>query len=594
MLKIRPVPLLLVSFLALAPAAWAQKAVQPGDPEAATGRQEKGLAHAHSYMAVAANPLAAEAGRQVLAEGGSAIDAGIAMQVMLMLVEPQSSGIGGGAYLLHWDAKKRQLTALDGRETAPAAARPDRFLKDGKPMGFQDALAQGRAVGTPGVLKALELAHQRHGKLPWSRLLAPTIEMAEKGFTVSPRMAELLRFMRPYMENRPDMRRLFYKDGAGPYEAGEIFRDPDLAAALRLIARDGVDKAFYRGPIGKRIAQHLKEAAGPDGPATVTEADLATYQAKERPPLCGPYRQYKVCSMGPSSGGGVLILQTLGMLEGFELKAMKPDDPRFWHLFAEANRRAYADRTRWLGDADFVAVPLAGLLDRGYIAGRAATIDEAKVVEQNAKPGEPPRKLGMLRPAVGDERDLPETSHLSATDRDGNILSMTTSVEAAFGSGIVSDGFILNNQLTDFSFQAERDGVAVANAPAGGKRPLSSMAPTIVFAPDGRPLLTLGSPGGTAIAAYVALTLVAVLDWGWDIQKAIDLPRLVNRNGTTYLEEGPDAPRLKAALEAMGHQVEVRQMASGLHALAFPDAAGGRGGIDGAADPRREGAALGD
>jgi gamma-glutamyltranspeptidase/glutathione hydrolase len=581
---LRPLAALLLMLLAWAGPAAAQFV----DPEAATGRAAKTLAHARHYMVVAANPLAAEAGRAVLADGGTAVDAAIATQMVLMLVEPQSSGIGGGAFLLHWDARTRTLTSIDGRETAPSGARPDRFLKpDGTPMGRMEALQSGRAVGVPGVLAALELAHSKHGRLPWARLLQPAIDLAERGFTVSPRMAGLLQAMQPYLARTPDMIRVYYRDGAGPLKAGDTFRNPELAATLRLIASDGV-RAFYDGPIADDIARRLAEAAGSDGPAVVTRADLKAYRAVERPALCGPYRQYRVCGMAPPSAGGVAILQTLGMLEQFDLRALGRDDPEFWHLFAEASRRSFADRTRWLADADRVSVPVEGLLDRGYIAQRAATIDPRRVVQPTVPAGDPPRRQGAV-PGEGESASTPTTSHFTIVDAAGNVLAMTTSVEGAFGSGYIVDGFVLNNQLTDFAFVPERDGAAVANAPAGGKRPLSSMSPTLVFGPDGKPVLALGSPGGTAILAFVTETLLGVLDLGLDVQAAIDLPRLVNRNGTTLLEAGPRGEALKPALEAMGHKVELQPMASGLHAIALTPK-----GLEGGADPRREGVALGD
>jgi len=570
--------------LALLVAA-APAAAQFADPELTSPRNEKPLATAGKAMVVAAHPLASEAGRAMLDKGGSAVDAAIAVQLVLTLVEPQSSGIGGGGFMLVWTPDGK-LVSLDGRETAPAGARPDRFVgPDGKPMEFLKAIEGGRAVATPGIPALLAEAHKRYGKLPWADLFEPAIRLAEEGFTVTPRMAMLLKGFRRILETKPDMRATFFRDGE-PLKAGDHFRNPALAGTLRVLAAKGPD-AFYRGDLGQALVKRLAEAAAGQDFATVTAEDLAAYKVVEREPVCAPYRAYTVCGMAPPSSGGVAVQQILGLLERFDLKATGAEDPRTWHLFAEASKLAYADRDRYVGDPDFVPVPVRGLLDRGYLADRSRLIDPAKAAPTPVAAGEPPFRQGAL-PADGAEMDIPSTSHLSVVDGTGMTVAFTTSVEFAFGSSILSGGYVLNNQMTDFSFLPERGGRPVANAVAGGKRPRSSMAPTIVFGPDRRPLLVAGSPGGSAIIDYVAQTVVAVLDLGLDPAQAVNQPRIINRNGPTIVEDGPWAPALKAGLEALGQQVQLHSVPSGLHVIRItPD------GLQGGADPRREGVALG-
>jgi len=571
---------LLASALPAMP-AWAQFV----DPELASPRDEKPLVRARNAMVVTANPYATEAGRAMLAKGGSAVDAAIAAQLVLTLVEPQSSGIGGGGFMLVW-SKEKGLVSLDGRETAPAGATPDRFMTpDGKPMEFLKALEGGRAVGTPGIPALLAESHKRWGKLPWAELFQPAIRLAEEGFPVSPRLNLLLRQFRRILETKPDMVALFFRNGE-PLPVGETFRNPELAKTLRAMAAGGAD-AFYKGSVGKEMVRHLKAAAGEGGPATVSEADLAAYKVVERDPVCSRYRVYTVCGMAPPSSGGPGVAQILGLLERFDMKALGPDNPQVWHLFVEASRLAYADRDRYVGDPGFVQVPVSGMLDRGYLADRARLIDPAKAAKGPVQAGEPPFRQGAL-PTEGVEYDVPSTSHLSVVDASGMTVSFTTSVEFAFGSSMVSGGFILNNQLTDFSFVPVRDGRPVANAVAAGKRPRSSMSPTIVFGPEGTPALVAGSPGGGAIIAYVAQTVVSVLEFGLDPAQAVNLPRIVNRNGPTVVEDGPWAEGLKQALEGMGHTVQVRQVPSGLHVIKITPE-----GLEGGADPRREGTAAG-
>jgi gamma-glutamyltranspeptidase/glutathione hydrolase len=561
-----------VRFAALLPFALAA-AAQAAEPVAAK-RQ----------MAAAANPLAAEAGLQILRGGGSALDAAIAMQMVLNLVEPQSSGIGGGAFIVHYDAAARKTATYDGRETAPAAAKPDRFLgPDGKPLPFRLAVAGGLSVGVPGVLRALELAHKAHGKLEWSALFQPAIRLSAQGFAVSPRLSMLLGEEKS-LRDHPQARAHFYAPGGTPWPAGRVLKNPDLARTLETVARGGAD-AFYRGEIARHIAAAVAGAAR--NPGDMTEADIASYRAVERAPVCGPYRVWLVCGMGPPSSGGLTVLQILGMLQRFDLKAMKPMSAEAVHLIAEAMRLAYADRGLYMADGDFVKVPAKGLVDPAYLAGRAALIAPGRAMEK-AEPGDPPGREARLwgRDA---SPELPSTSHLVAVDARGNAVSMTTTIEDAFGARLMVEGFLLNNELTDFSFQPSDGGKPVANRVEGGKRPRSSMSPTLVFDGGGRLVLAVGSPGGSAIINYVAKTLIGVLDWGLDIQAAIELPNFGSRGGAAELEKGTAAEALKPALEAMGHKVAVVPFTSGLHGIA-PTPSGLRGG----ADPRREGVALGD
>jgi gamma-glutamyltranspeptidase/glutathione hydrolase len=567
--------------LLLAPLLAAQAPPAPM-PEAATGRTVQHAALARRDMVVAANPLAAAAGRDMLRQGGSAVDAAIATQLVLNLVEPQSSGLGGGAFLVYWSAAERRVVTFDGRETAPAAARPDRFLgADGKPLAFYDAVVGARSVGVPGVLRMLEMAHRRYGTLPWATLFAPAIALAEAGVPVPPRLRVLLA-KDPYLARVEPARRYFYAAGGQPRTE---LRNPELAATLRLVAAGGAD-AFYSGPVAADIVAALR--AVPGSPGDLSLSDLAGYAAKERAPVCGTYRAHRLCGMGPPSSGAVTLLEMLGMLGHFDLGAAKPPSVEAVHLMAEAGRLAYADRGRYLGDGDVVAVPLQGLLDPDYVAARARLIDRAHAMAAPAAPGDPP---GSRAEQHGDNAapELPSTSQISIVDPAGNALAMTTTIENAFGSRVMVRGFLLNNELTDFSFVPEDQGRPVANRVQGGKRPLSAMAPTLVFDRHGKLALVIGSAGGPAIINDVAKTIIAVLDWGYDLPAAIDLPNDGNRNGATEIEAGPSAAAMAAALGARGHQIKITDRPSGLAGIRVTPR-----GFEGAADPRRDGAALGD
>jgi gamma-glutamyltranspeptidase / glutathione hydrolase len=533
-------------------------------------------------MVESADPRAAAIGRDMLRAGGSAADAAIAMAVALTILEPQSAGIGGGAFLVHYAAQDGTLVALDGRETAPAAARPDRFLDaDGKPLPFFDAMVGGRSIGTPGLLRMLALAHERFGKLPWATLIAPSISLAEDGFALSPRVRALLAGDR-FLARSAAARALYYDQDGAAKPAGAIIVNPTLAATLRIIAAEGAG-AFYQGAIAHDIAE---AAQGASPPGDLAEADLAAYAVKERAVVCAPYRAHRVCGMGVPSGEAT-VLEILRLLEPFDL-AHHAADVEAWHLFAAASRLAYADRARWLGDPDFVTAPVAGLLDPSYIARRARLVDPLRAAPGPAEPGEPAGKHSEL---WGDGRapEFPSTSNISVIDSNGDAVAMTATIESNFGSHVMVRGFLLNNELTDFSFVPDVAGRPVANKVEPGKRPLSAMSPTMMFGADGALELVVGSAGGPAIITDVAKTIVAIVDWRKDLADAIALPNVGNRNGATEIETFPGAVDLAAALKERGHEVRIWRRESGIGGiLVTPD------GLEGATDPRREGAALGD
>jgi len=552
-----------------------QAFAQP-QPESPSGWQSRDAAHAKRFMVAAANPLATDAGVEILRAGGGALDAAIAVQMVLGLVEPQSSGLGGGAFLLHWSQRDRKLRSYDGRETAPAAAKPDRFLgADGRPLGFVEAVASGRSVGVPGVLRMLELAHRRHGRLAWARLFEPAIRVAEQGFPMSPRLHRLLEGERE-LRGSEAARALYYGADDRPKAVGARIANPDYAATLRAVAAFGAD-AFYTGTIAEDIVGAVR---GHARPGDLGLEDLARYRALERDPVCLAYRATRVCSMGPPAGGAV-VLQMLGILERTGLRGAAPNSAAALHYFSEAGRLAYADRGRYLADPDFVPVPLAGMLDPDYLDRRARLVGERSLGRAEAG-----RPTGAQAQADVPETSPAGTSHVSIVDGRGDAVSMTTTIESAFGSRIMVRGFLLNNQLTDFSFSA---GAAAANRIEGGKRPRSAMSPVIAFGAEGGVKAVLGSPGGPAIINYVARTLVAMLDWKLDAQAAVSLPHGGSMNGPTELERGTGYELLAPALRARGHEVRLADFTSGLHVIErVPE--GWRGGTD----PRREGIARGD
>jgi len=534
-------------------------------------------------MVVAANPLAAGAGYDVLKRGGSAVDAAIAAELVLNLVEPQSSGIGGGGFLLSYTARYAELEAYDGRETAPAAAKPERFLgANGKALDWPGAVISGQSVGVPGLLRMLELAHHRRGKLPWAELFVPAIKLAESGFAISPRLHALVASDR-FLARDENARRYFYLPDGTARPAGALLKNPELAAVLKRVAAEGA-AAFYHGDVARDIAAAVRNRKS--SPGDLAEADLSAYAAKEREALCGRYRSWKVCGVPPPDSGTFAVLQMLGILEHFDLHALRPETAQAVHLFAEAGRLAYADRNLYIADPAFVAAPLAALLDSRYLDSRAKLIDPKRSMGR-AQAGDP-EGVGALY-GLAEPLELPSTTHLSVVDAEGNAVALTASIEAAFGNRQMVHGFLLNNELTDFSWEPEEDGKPVANRVEGGKRPRSSMAPTMVFDGKGKLLMVIGSPGGHSIINYVALTIVNALDWGMDIQKAIDAPRMGSRNGPTELERGTPLERVARELERMGHSVRIRDEASGLHGIMRT-----KDGWAGGADPRREGVALGE
>ncbi|WP_339646236.1 gamma-glutamyltransferase [Jannaschia helgolandensis] len=575
---------LTLSFLLALP-AYAQTATEAVAPEGATGLATEATAPVTSdtWMVAAANPLAVEAGADVLRAGGSAADAMIAVQAVLGLVEPQSSGLGGGAFLVWYDAASGEITTLDGRETAPMAATPTLFQDEtGAPLGFFDAVVGGLSVGTPGTPMLLEEAHRRWGTANWSGLFDAAITLADEGFPTSLRLAMLVAEDAERLATSDATAAYFLPNGQ-PLQKGETLRNPAYADTLRAMAADGA-AAFYSGEIAEGIVAAVRDAALP---GLLSLDDLSAYQVKERDAVCAPYRGAEVCGMGPPSSGGLTVGQILGMLEPYDIAAMGPDSAEAWRLIGDASRLAFADRGRYMADSDFVPVPTAGLLNPAYLAERATLLQgDDSLPEVSA--GTPPWDHAML---LADDRsiELPSTSQISIVDAAGNALSMTTTIENGFGSRVMAPGgFLLNNELTDFSFATQDDGVPIANRVEPGKRPRSSMAPTIVLR-DGAPILVVGSPGGSRIIGYVAKTIVAYMDWGMDVQAAVAMPHLVNRFGTYDVEAGTSAEDLTEPLTALGYEVNARDLNSGLHAIALDE-----NGLSGGADPRREGIAIGE
>ncbi|NIF26921.1 gamma-glutamyltransferase [Pantoea sp. Tr-811] len=578
--------------------AWADQPVLPTPPELASGYRS-GLepTYASRHMVAAANPLASEAGRAMLRAGGSAIDAAIAMQMVLTLVEPQSSGIGGGGFILYWDGQ--HLQAYDGREAAPSGVTERLFLQaDGTPMAFRAAQIGGRSVGVPGVLRALKLAHDQHGKLAWRDLFAPAIALAREGFPVSERLHALVAGDADIARS-PAMARYFLDEQGRPLAVGTRLRNPALARTFERIAEEGID-AFYGGEVAEAMVAAVRNHANA---GYLSLHDLQHYQARERSPVCGPYKAWTICGMPPPSSGGVAVLQTLGILDALQRRSAQYDlarlvprkvntvaglepAPLAVHLLAEAERLAYADRAQYLADSDYVPVPVKALIAPGYLAERAAQVGAHSM--KHARPGTPQGANLAMAPDRSPLRI--STSHLSAVDERGQALAMTTSVESAFGSHVMVGGFMLNNQLTDFSFVPSENGQPVANRVAPGKRPLSAMAPTLVFSRStGELLASLGSPGGSQIIEYVNKALVGLLDWQLDPQQASNLPNFGSRNGGTEVEAGLASPALIRQLAAWGHEVTPMTMTSGMQIIQRT-AHGWAGG----ADPRREGVALGD
>lgn len=542
------------------------------------------------HMVSAAHPLASAAGLEMLEQGGSAIDAAIAVQLVLTLVEPQSSGIGGGAFLVYWNEDKRKVETWDGRETAPASVTPRHFLKsDGTPMSFFEAVVGGHAVGVPGVVAMLADAHDEQGRLPWADLFAPAIRLAEDGFEVTPRLNKLINWS-PALPRLPVVSEYFFKPGEKdedgnpvPLDVGMVLANPAYAKTLRMLAEQG-PRAFYEGDIATEILAAVNNA--PINPGGMTAADLAAYKPVKREPVCAPYRIYTVCGAPPPTSGGTTVLQILGLLESFYMQNAEPQSADAIHLISEASRLAYADRNLYLADPDFVDVPLEGMLDRSYLRLRSRQIHPDQTSSKEPLPaGRPAGSSASYVPA--DPKPAHSTSHFVVRDDWGHVVSMTTSIEAPFGSHMMAGGFLLNNQLTDFSFRPARDGRAIANRPEAGKRPRSSMSPMIVLDENGDFYAAIGSPGGSRIIAFVAQSLIGILDWDMSVQEAIDMPRHVHRNTTLELEENTYIGTLADGLRARGHTVEVKEITSGLHGLRVVG-----DDLEGGADPRREGVVL--
>lgn len=628
---------LAVSGTTLTTAAATDPSFASAQPEAASGRSAKAVVRAREFLAVTAHPLASDAAVAMLEAGGHAVDAAIAAQAVLALVEPQSSGLGGGGFLLHFDPVTEQVQAYDGRETAPQGASGNRFLDGaGRPLGFAAAVVGGRSVGVPGLIRMLELAHRDQGRLPWASLFEPAIRLANDGFDVTPRLHSLLARER-WLREDPEAAALFYDAGGRPHPVGYRLRNPALADTLTAIAREGAD-ALHHGSIARDLVARVRDHA--TRPGDLTENDLLHYQALRRTPLCTPYREWLLCGMPPPSAGGIAVAQILTLNDlakrsaadrapGGATRTGNPfEDPSHVHRFTESARLAFADRDRWVADPAYARVPVAALLDSRYLRARATLIGPVSL--DVAPPGDPERFLAQTEPRAAIETEVESTTHLSVVDRQGRTVALTSSIESAFGARLMVRGFLLNNQLTDFSFVPQTSNGPVANRVEGGKRPRSSMAPTLVFsrnatAPPAQPApgpaaeataatratfdaagsgpvtvsghslrLAIGSPGGPAIINHVARTLVAVLDDDVPLQQAIDAPNLGSRNGPTELEADTAAVALAGPLAARAHRVVITPMTSGIHGIMRTCAnVGDTCILESGTDPRREGLARG-
>ena len=551
-----------------------------------------------NFIVAAAHPLATKAGIEILSNGGSATDAAIAIQAVLGLVEPQSSGIAGGGFILHYDASADELTSWDGRETAPSAITPEIFSNHaGTLEGFIKAMTSTDAVGVPGIPALLETVHKKYGRLNWASLFSPAIKLATEGFKITPRLHYLLS-ADPFIQNSPSARSIYFiqpgntdkisSDNLTKLKAkpiGTLLKNPEYADTLIKLAEKGA-KSFYIGENSKKIISDLADL---NPKQKLRQKDFSNYQAKQRENLCLPYRTYKVCSMGPPSSGGVALLQILGVMSHFDLSTHDIDDARVIHLITESTRLAFADREKYIGDPDFINVPVTSLLEASYIKSRSELINPDKSLKK-ITPGVI-KNSSFLTPTFSPEQQ--STTHFVVRDARGNVVSMTSSVEAAFGSRIMSGGMFLNNQLTDFSFLPNKDGIAVANSVAPSKRPRSSMTPVIIFNQDGSFFAAIGSPGGPKIISYVAQTVIALLDYDLSMQEAINLPRHVTTGKTLELEADTTVSELKPKMEAMGHRVILKRQHSGLHGIRLlRDNSNSIEILDGGADPRREGRVL--
>lgn len=543
-----------------------------------------------NQMVVAANPYASKAGLEILMRGGSAVDAAIAVETVLSIVEPQSSGIGGGGFMLHFDPTGEegdQLAFYDGRETAPMAAGPDLFkeLTDQEEYTYLESVFGGRSVGTPSVLAMFKMAHDEHGVLPWAEVFEPAIRIAEEGFIVSPRLEKYIT-IDTLLWKIPAARAFYYDQDGAPLKAGHLLKNPKQANVLRRVAQEGID-AFYKGEIAEKIVDAVQNS--PFNPGLLSLSDLENYKPKKREVLCGPFRDYKVCSISSPSSGGSTTIAALGMLKEYDLGEMEPHSAEAYHLMLEAEKLAYADRNQFSADSDFVYVPIHGMINQEYLAERAKQIDPTKSMGI-AEHGNPPNDLDKpLELAADQSLEIPSTTHFVILDKWGHAVSMTATVESFFGSRVMVEGFMLNNEMADFSLVPEVDGKLVNNRVQGGKRPRSTMSPTITFDADNRPILLVGSPGGANIIDYVIQTIINVLDWDMNIQDAISQPHVLNKNGPTFVEAGTSAEKLIEPLKALGHEVNAVTLMSGLHGIHIKYPSPNQRTLEGGADPRREG-----
>ncbi|MCE2570069.1 gamma-glutamyltransferase [Motilimonas eburnea] len=556
-------------------------------PEAETGRTNKEALLAKQHLVVTANPYASKAAFAILKQGGSAIDAMITAQLVLGLVEPQSSGIGGGAFLLYFDNKNQALLSFDGRETAPAAASENLFLTAKQsPMGFFDAVVGGRSVGVPGVIALMWQSHQQYGKLPWKTLFTPAIELAQQGFIVSPRLAQLVTLDQNKLGQQPSTRDYFFDLKGEPIKAGATLQNLAYADSLSIIAKLG-KKGFYQGRLAKAMVNAVQQH--PTNPGLLSLEDLGNYQVKTRPNICLPYQQiYQVCGMGLPSSGALTVNQILALTEQAGLSQLTADNPQAWRLIGDASRLAFADRARYMADPDFTPDYSHALLDKTYLSKRAKLLGR-NIALSDVQAGElslAPDTVTQLASQTSEA--LPSTTHLAIHDRDGNIVSMTSSIENAFGARLMVGGFLLNNQLTDFSFQSHYQGQVIANRVMANKRPRSSMSPTLVFKHN-KPYMALGSPGGSRIINYVSQVLIAHLTWQVPLQQAIEMPHLVNQSGVYLLEQDTPATQWQSALEKLGYKTQVKPLNSGLHGFVITEH-----GLESGVDPRREGLAVGE
>nr|WP_141347329.1 gamma-glutamyltransferase [Vibrio inusitatus] len=552
-------------------------------PETPTGWEAKKAQKSKKWMVTAANPIASQYAAQVLNDGGNAIDAMVVTQLVLGLVEPQSSGIGGGAFLVYWDGQKKKLTTFDARETAPLAVKPEHFIgKDGQPLKFYDAVVSGLSVGTPGAIKLLWEMHQEHGNVKWPRLIEPVIELAEQGFAISPRLARLIERDKQHLSIDENTKAYFLNEDGSAKQAGEVLINQEYADTLKLLATYG-ENAFYQGDIANDIVAAVTNH--PKHTGVLAKKDLARYEIIERTPICVDYLEYEVCGMGPPSSGGIAVGQILKLSEQFPLHEWGATNAKSYKVIGDATQLAFADRAKFLADGDFVSVPSQGLINEDYLKQRAKMIN-LKTPLKSTSAGSPPWEVA-LNYANDQSIELPSTTHFNIVDAQGNVVSLTSSVENVFGSRIMVRGFLLNNQMTDFSFKHHQDGQIIANHIAPGKRPRSSMSPTIVLK-NGSPYLSIGSPGGSYIIGYVAQALIAHLNWQLPLEEVVQLPHVSNRFGIVEFEQDTNARQYEQQFKKWGYKTKSKPLNSGLHIIKIGQ------DLIGAADPRREGVAIGE